>query len=460
MMADVLERASLWRADGLAFLADVLTLPDNDRSYGHSLDGWQRADFGAAFAESAKHLWWERPRAHSKTMDAAALALHHLLATPGGRAYFAAVDKEQASLAFDSLRLFVLRSPLLRGSLTLGRWRVAAESTDSVLEVLSADAASSWGLRPSLLVLDELQAWRGEAAEEFFHALYSSLGKVKGARMIVATTAGWNRTSLCWKLRQQVESDPAWIFSRRGQCASWVLPDFLEQQRRLLPEHVYRRLHLNEWTEAGGAYLTYQEVEGIFSPLLSQERECNVGDHFLGVDVGLSGDATALVVVHRHDDATVDVHDVATWRGSRQERVPLSEVEDWIVDADRRFSGLRVVADPWQAIGLVQRLRERGVKAEDVTFGASYRDHLFRNLLELVRERRLRCYHHEGLKDELLNLEFREVGGNLRVDHPASGHDDHVVALAMASLGASSPPPKRGDIFWAGGPGPYRERDY
>ena len=420
----------------------MLTLP-NGGSYGASLDDWQRDDFATAF-EGSRNVWWERPRAHSKTMDAAALALHHLLSGPGRRVYFAAVDKDQASLAHDSLRGFIQRSELLQGSLQVDRWRVTAPSTDSTLDVLSADAASSWGLRPSLVVADELQAWRGDPAEELFYSLYSALGKVAGARMLVSTTAGWDRTSLAWKIREQVKEDPAWVFSRIGQCASWVSADFLEQQRRVLPEHVYRRLHENSWTEAGGAYLTFEEVSAIFDPGLHPLPGCQGGQHYLAVDIGLSGDATAACVLHRGDDGVLTVDDLPTWRGSRRDKVDLGDVEAWIGEATCRFPWVKVYVDPWQAVGMLQRLKGRGVSCEEATFTAAYRGHLFQNLLELVRGRRLRCFPHEALKEELLRLEFREVGGNLRVDHPIGGHDDHAVSVAMAALaavqGAQGPP--------------------
>ncbi len=425
-----MSRVATWRAEPLAFLEDVLSLEDG-RSYGANLDAWQRQDFENAFSGAERHIWWERPRGHSKTADAAALALYHVLSAPGRRVYFAAVDRDQSALAHDSLRGFVQRSPLLRQSLKVDKWRVTAGSIDSALEVLAADAASSWGLRPSLVVVDEFQAWRGAPAEELFYSLYSALGKVPGARMLVSTTAGWDRTSLCWKLRQQVRGDPAWLFSRRDQCASWVSPDFLDQQRRILPEHVYRRLHLNEWTEAGGAFLTFAEVESIFGG--ASVLECREGAHFIALDVGLSHDASVAAVAHlKGQDVAID--NIKTWRGSPGERVSLPAVEAWLADASRLYSASRLLADPWQSVGLVQRLQEGGIRCEDVTFSQQYRARRFSNLLELVRTRRLRCFPHQDLKDELLRLEFREVAGNLRVDHPSGGHDDHAVAVAMAAL--------------------------
>lgn len=425
-----------WREDRLQFLTDVLTHPDG-RSYGANLDPWQVEDFNAVFG-TKKHVWLERPRGHSKTMDAAAAALTELLfGAPGGRLYFTAVDADQAAIAFDSVQGFVRRSPFLSSVLRVLKREVVMDATDSKLEVLPADAAGSWGLRPSFILVDELHAWRTERAVEFFHALYSSLGKVQGARMLVTTTAGWDKTSLCWQLREQVMTDPAWTFSRRGQVASWVSPDFLEQQKRLLPAHVFQMLHLNEWTDAGGAFLTHDEVASIFSDDIRQTFRCESGRHFIGLDVGLSNDATAAVVLHLDRDGRAVVDWIQTWRGQPGARVDLDEVGRWLLDAAMRYARAEIVADPWQSVHLVQTLQKHGVKAREVHFSQSYRQRIFSNLLEAVRAERLKCYHHQELKDELLGLEFREVNGNLRVDHRPGRHDDRAVALAVALLAAT-----------------------
>src|SRR5437667_8061280 len=91
----------------------LLALPTADGvSVGQRLDAWQREDFTAALTTD-QHQWWERPRAHSKTEDAAMVALVQVLLRPGQRVYFAATDQDQAALAFDSMRSVVRRAPTL-----------------------------------------------------------------------------------------------------------------------------------------------------------------------------------------------------------------------------------------------------------------------------------------------------------------------------------------------------------
>jgi len=423
-----------WRRDPLRFFEDVLVLEDG-RSYGGSLDQWQREDFEAAFAHPEKHVWWERPRGHSKSADAAALALHHLLSGQGRRAYVGAVDKDQAALIADTINGFVMRSELLRASLQLSRFRVTAPSTGSTLQVLPADAPSAWGLRPSLIVLDELSSWSGHGAEEFFQALISSIGKTQGARAVIATTAHWDRHSLCWTLRSQVEQDPAWLFMRRGQCASWVSEGFLNEQRRLLPSHVYRMLHLNEWSEPGGAFLTWEEVDSIF-----RDEVTDVSGHcFLGLDIGTSNDRTSIVVV-RAGGSPLNLRAIAieTAQGTPDDRVQLMEVEARVVELAARFRVRRICLDPWQGLHLSERLRQRGLAVTEHPFTQASRARLYDDLLQLVRQRRLTSIENKVLRAELEGLRWVERMGLLRVDHRAGQHDDAIVALALASSVALS----------------------
>lgn len=147
------------------------------------------------------------------------------------------------------------------------------ERRDNVATVLAADADSSWGLRPSRVVVDEFSWGRTDAHREFFWSLWSALGKVRGARILVATTAHWDRNGLCWQVCEQVKDDPAWHFSVRGQCASWVSPTFLEEQRRLLPAYLYEMLHANRWTQAGAEFLTWDEIDAIFDSALTPRMQ-------------------------------------------------------------------------------------------------------------------------------------------------------------------------------------------
>lgn len=425
------DRLAVWRSDPLAFFRDVLTLEDG-RSFGVALDGWQREDF-EALASSTCNAYVSRPRAHSKTADLAAFALHHLLTTLGARVYVFAFDRGQAALVRESVAGFVRRSELLQRTLVVDRWRIVAPSTDASMEIMPADAGGSWGLRPSLVIADELGQWRSDGHREVWQAIVSALGKVKGARVLVSTTAHWDRTGLCWQVRELAQSSGDWLFSERGQCATWIAPAFLEQQRALLPAHVYEMLHENRWTEAGGEFLTWAEVDGVFDPALPLEVEGAA--RYMGIDLGVARDRTAVALV-RVDGDIVVVERLALWQGTPKARVALEEVEETVAELAERHQPREIALDPHQGLLMAERLRGRGLCVKEYAFTSPSRAALFDTLLQLIRQGRLKSRPHDVLREELAGLRWVERGGVLRPDHPVSGHDDAAVAVALASHAA------------------------
>jgi hypothetical protein len=86
---------------------------------------------------------------------------------------------------------------------------------------------------------------------------------------------------------------------------------------------------------------------------------------------------------------------------------------------------------------LAERLRRVGLPVREYPFTAQSRTALFDALLQLIRQRRLRSFPHAGLREELAGLRWVEKSGVLRPDHPASGHDDLVVATTLAAMQAA-----------------------
>src|SRR5439155_24498858 len=83
--------------------------------------------------------------------------------------------------------------------------------------------------------------------------------------MLVITTAGVPGVAvIAEEVRDIAEREADWYCSARGQCAGWVSAEWLEQQRRTLPPHTFARLHESRWVAGAGAWLTVDEVDGIF----------------------------------------------------------------------------------------------------------------------------------------------------------------------------------------------------
>lgn len=77
------------------------------------------------------------------------------------------------------------------------------------------------------------------------------------------------------------------------------------------------------------------------------------------------------------------------WKPTRLHPVRLEDVEAAILQAWESYGRPTIVVDPWQALGMAQRLRERGVKVVEFTFSASSVGRLAGALYGLIRDHRL-----------------------------------------------------------------------
>lgn len=418
------ELVARWRKDRMAFRSEAILLEDG-RPFGAVVEPWQRADFMALDAGQYRHAYLERPRGHGKTFDLAVEALSELLlGPPNQRLYCCAADEEQARLLFDDVATKFQRNPLLAGAVRVTARDILVKATGSRLRVLNSDAPSAYGLRPDWIAIDELAEWTKRA---LWDSLWSATGKRPRCRVLVISTAGWDRTSIAWEVREIARTESDWLFSPRGQCASWVRPEWLEQQRRTLPPHVFARLHEARWVDGVGAFLTADEVNAIF-----RGTPDGSGPACIGLDLGVAKDRSVAAIVERVGEL-LTVRAIHTWDPKNHGgRVPLQQVEEEVATLAKTHN-LPVQVDFWQAALMKERLEARGVLVREVKFTADQRRLLFGVLLDLVRTGRLLSVPHEELRRELLGLEVQQTASGWRVDHKAGRHDDHVVAVALAA---------------------------
>lgn len=425
MTRDLTAQLARWRAGRMAFRREAITLEDG-RPWGEVAERWQVDDFAALDSGQYRHAYLERPRGHAKTFDLGTEAVTELvLGQPGQQLFCAAADEDQARLLFEDVVGKFRRNPLLARSVKVTQREIMVTATGSRLRVLSSDAPTAYGIRPDWIAADELAEWR---RRELWDSLWSATGKRPACRMLVITTAGWDFGGIAWEVRQIAERETDWHFSPRGQCASWIRPEWLEQQRRTLPAHVFARLHESRWIEGAGAFLTQAEVEGIFGDLPQGH-----GAAAVGLDLGVSRDAAVAAVVRRQGGTgLLVVEALLSWQPRNGAKVDLIEVEGEVAELARRANG-PVVLDPWQGVLLGQQLRQRGVRIMEFPFTAESRRRLFSTLLDLIRNGRLRARPHDALRRELLGLELQETASGWRVNHRSGGHDDHAVAVALAA---------------------------
>ena len=316
---------------------------------------WQFADARAVIEGIAPFHYLTRGRGGSKTTDLAAVALALLLAAEArDRSYWLAADREQGALAIDACAGFADRTPALRDALALTGGAVEARASGARLDVLSADAASSWGLRPRAVFSDELAQWADTpSSRRLWESVSSAVAKRADARLVVLTTAG-DPAHFSHKIRDHALSSPLWRVHEIPGPVPWLDPERVAEQRaRLLPSQ-FARLFLNQWTSGEDRLTTADDLRACVT--LDGPLEPDAEHRYvLALDVGLKRDRTVALVAHRAGRRVV-LDRIAVWQGSRAQPVELATVEAWVEQAAKAYRA-KVVADPWQSVGMLQRLR-------------------------------------------------------------------------------------------------------
>ncbi len=413
-----------------------LVLPSGDR-WGDVATDVQWRDAAAFLGAEVPYHWVGRSRGYSKTEDAAAIILADMLAgPPGARSFWIAADSDQGRLALDSLEGFLARTPWLSGRLIVQTRRALCPETGSSLDVIPADAASSWGLRARNIVADELCNWDDvPSVLALWRAVRTSLTKFVDSRLLVVSTpsdpAHFSRAEL-----DHAYASPLWRVSETHGPAPWTDPDKLAEQRAALPGPIYQQLYEGLWVPGAGAFLDPETIDRAITMPGPNLRPGDISARYTaGLDLGAVRDAAVFTICHRAGPRVV-LDLMARWTGTRKDPVSFSAIEETILAEHRRFRFTRLLTDPWQAKPLLERLQAKGIAVEEFHFSQPSKQRLAGVLLSLFQEGNIDLYDVPGLRAELLALRLVQRGANWAFDHRAGGHDDRAVSLALAALGA------------------------
>lgn len=461
---------------------------------GPRLDPFQREDFaalapaihlvtgkgGKPTSKPKQRAWLERPRGHSKTNDQAAITLYALLASHRPLSIVAAAgDKDQAKLLLSAVAKLV-RFNRLEKYIDVQTYRAVNVKSGSTLDVLSSDAPTSFGLTPDMIVCDEVSHW---GRRDLWDSLLSSAAKRARCFLVVITNAGYGGDeSWQWVTREIVRRDPAWHFnSLDGPQASWIKPEFLDEQRRLLPAIAYDRLWGNIWTSGAGDALRESDIDAALTldgPATRPERGKL---YFAGVDLGWRRDNTAVVVVSRdvgwtehkqgerkktlhgplaamadlglievartkatpiacHHAGTHRLAVVASraWKPAGGQTLDLNEVESHIVSLHEKFGLSCVAFDPTQAVQMMTNLKRRGIQVMSVDQTGPNLKAICTEMLSAFSDRQIDLYRGGQLLADLRNLRVEERSFGCRLTSPrgSGGHGDRASALGIGLLAA------------------------
>jgi hypothetical protein len=357
----------------------------------------------------------------------------------------AAGDQDQASILYDAAKRECELNPWIRGRIRFKTKKIEGIRSGSVVKILTADAPSSYGLRPDLIICDELTWWE---KRDLWDAIFTARQKRPKCVMVVISNAGMLRT---WQhdLYMGAKGDPSWVVWETDPRTNptWMNREAIEQDAKLLPKSVAKRLYYNQWIDPSeeAGYLLRSEISACLRQGMEAHKEQQEGcTYALSIDYGPRKDRTCLSVLHQDRDALFYIDECKVIQGTYDNPVRIAEVENWIENKLEAFPQAGLIVDPYQLEGTIQRFGDRCSVTRYQARGPVGNYHMAELLRTSVLGQRLLWppgigAHPNRVEDdfaeELCNLIIKQLpSGKYRFDHESGMHDDRAVAVGMALL--------------------------
>ncbi len=370
--------------------------------------GWVKPDGKRRF----RRAYIEVPRGNAKSTLSSALALYMLAADSEGGAevYSLATTRDQARIVFGDAQTMARKSPGFRSrfSVEVGAHNMHVLASGSKFEALSAEGSTLDGLNIHFGCVDELHAHKTRTV---YDVVETATGKRDNSLLWVITTAGSNRSGICYEARTFVtklleglfddesqfgiiyglddgdewtneaaliKANPNWGVSVRPEV---LLP--LQAKAMQLPSAInnFKTKHLNEWVSADASWMDMRDwdacADGTIS--LDQFEGCRC---FIGVDLASKVDLAAKARIFEREgkfyvfmeyylpESAVEDGRNSQYSGwARQGRLTVTpgnvtdfdQIEAELVEDASRFEVAEVPFDPFQATQLSSHLIAQGL---------------------------------------------------------------------------------------------------
>ena len=314
------------------------------------------------------------PKKNGKTELMAALALWFLLASeePVPLIVCAAGSDEQADELFGAVSRMVEASPTLSQICDVYESEVTAPSIPRGKIVRSSATARKHGSNLDgkniyVVICDELHVWEGDRGRIVWGTLTRGTVVRDEPMILQITTAGFDRESICYEqysyarrvIHGEVD-DPA-FFAYIAEASEKAPHDdvevwrdanpsfglvmhepFYRDQLSKQPENEFRRFYMNQWTRSAESWLPPGSWENCKDPTAEIPDGADV---YLGIDVALYRDHTAVCVVWERDDGKRVVK-CKTWDPKPTGEIDVTSVMQHIRELSFRYRIVEATYDP------------------------------------------------------------------------------------------------------------------
>lgn len=458
--------------------------------------GWTKPDGMRRF----RRAYTEVPRGNAKSTTSSGVGLYMLCADGEGGAecYSLATTRDQAKIVFGDAQAMARMTPKLRArmGLEVNARNINQVASASKFEALSAEGSTLDGLNIHFGCVDELHAHKTRIV---YDVVETGTGKRAQSLLWVITTAGSDRSGICYELRSYITKLLDGVFADDSQFGiiytiddgddwqteaalkkanpNWgvsVRPEIvlgLQSKAMQLPSATNNFLtkHLNVWCSADIAWMDMRAWARCADPALDQ-ADFEGSECYLGADLASKVDIAATAKLFRRGDDvycfmryylpedTIYNGTNAQYQGWVNEArltmtpgsvIDFDQIEGDLRDDAARFHLQAAAYDPWQATQLATRLLGEQMPMIEVRQTLANMSEPMKELQRLVLARK---FHFDG--DPILTWMVANVVAHLdakdniypRKERPENKIDG-VVAILMA-LNRLIAAEQLGKSFW------------
>jgi hypothetical protein len=252
-------------------------------------------------------------RRSGKSASTAVTALRELL-IPYSNTILLTPSYRNSKILFDEVYKYILQLKLPVKSINKNQFIIELENGSKFGSFTESNIESSLGSRLSLLIVDESQSITGLTEMLNQHLFPMMLdygvkdnGSLYAKAVFLGTPRGVGTEFHNLYLKEKVNQN--WrSFNSPSTCNPLLPRKYIEDQKNILPDHVYRQEILAEWITTGsGVFFAFNEDYNLYDPKLLEFTDGSM--YVIGLDFGYS-DSTAALLVYVDNAGNYFVHDV------------------------------------------------------------------------------------------------------------------------------------------------------
>lgn len=346
----------------------------------------------------------------------------------------------------------------------IGTHRIEVAQTGGQMFPMANNVDGLQGLDPSLAIMDEI----GFQGMESWDSLVLASGKRSRSLVVGIGTPGLDRENALWTLRQaylesggrlpgfsyteiaapegsELHDEDAWRAACPALDAGFQNIDALRTAVAISPESHFRIFHLGQWIDGTDNWLG-SDGRGTWDTLTDRHGLVPGARTWVGVDVGIKRDSTAVVVGQRREDGRL--HATARiWLPTADESIDLTGIMKHLRELDALYDIEAIAYDPRLFEVPAQMLLDEGLPMVEMPQSLERMTPAFGALLEAIKRGEIS---HDGQTDfttQILNAvpRYNERGFTL-AKAKSRGKIDAAYALAMMFDRAQHTAPRRSPL--------------